>query len=123
MRRRQENRQSRREFFWVCPELLQKNGRTRGHYRKFSAFFSSGKNQEVRQKTKKVTEILLTSDRTAFQICAKGPSGDHKAAAIASGGDHTALAHLADGFGVSTDDFRNLIDSVAAVLIEANGLW
>ena len=65
----------------------------------------------------------MTSDGTAFQIGAKGPSGDHKAAAIAAGDDHAALAHLANGLGVSADDLRDLIDGVAAVLVKANRLW
>ena len=64
----------------------------------------------------------MTNDRTAFQICTEGPSGDHEAAAIASGDDHAALAHLADGLGVAADDFRHLVDGIAAVLIKADRL-
>ena len=63
----------------------------------------------------------MTSDISAFQIGAERPAGDHEAAAVASGGDDTALAHLADGLGVPADDLRNLVDGIAAVLIEPYG--
>ena len=64
----------------------------------------------------------MTSDISAFERGAESPAGDHKAAAIAAGNDHAALTHLADGLGVAADDLRNLVDGIAAVLIEANRL-
>ena len=60
----------------------------------------------------------MTNNRTAFKICAERPSGDHEAAAIASGGDDAALAHLADGLGVPMNDLGNLLNGVAAVFVE-----